>query len=370
MKNIVYLVSTLKRTGPTNQLFNIVSNLDRNMYNFKVITLSPEPEDSLIEKFLGNNIEVKSLQLSRAEGILTGPKKLKKILNEFKPDIIHTQGIRSDFMSASFLKEYKRVATLRNYPLLDYVMTYGKIVGKFMAYVHLNVLRKIEAPVACSYSISKMVDKHNVKTSVVQNGVDTNNFFPISDIQKKKLREELNLPHDKKIIISVGHLSSRKDPEKVIRGFVNSNASENGELILIGDGHLRNECNHFAQKYDNVKILGRTDKVSDYLRASDYFISASKAEGFPNSVLEALASGLPICLSDIEPHKEFFKFDDQIGVLFKTENENSLIIKLNDLIANDNYEEIKNSTISVIEKHLSAKKMSENYMAIYEKISH
>lgn len=76
---VLYIVSTLARRGPTNQLFNIVSNLNDDDFECKVVTLSPEAEDTLLPKFLQHGIEVKPLNLSRIGGFFWGCSSLKKV---------------------------------------------------------------------------------------------------------------------------------------------------------------------------------------------------------------------------------------------------------------------------------------------------
>src|SRR5699024_6036031 len=93
---VLFLVSTLKRSGPVNQLFYIVSNLNKEFFSPLVVTLSSEPSDSLKQRFLDQGIPLKSLDLGRVNGFLFGYKKLKHIVSNFNPSLIHSQGIRSD----------------------------------------------------------------------------------------------------------------------------------------------------------------------------------------------------------------------------------------------------------------------------------
>ncbi len=96
MYKILYVVSTLKRSGPTNQLYNIVNNLDLKLFSYLIVTLSSEPKDSMKSAFLNVNSEIYSLNFSRLGGLLRASLNLKNIIAEYNPDIIHSQGIRSD----------------------------------------------------------------------------------------------------------------------------------------------------------------------------------------------------------------------------------------------------------------------------------
>lgn len=361
---VLYIVSSLKKTGPTNQLYNIIKYLDFSQFKPHIVTLSPEPEESMRNAFNELNVKIISCSLSRIKGMFYLPYLLKKIVKEINPHVIHTQGIRSDMLSAHFLKEYKRIATLRNYPYEDYKMTYGKILGTFMAYHHINSLKKIDIPVVCSESIKMKVKPHRLKALVVRNGVDQNIFYPVTKEEKQFLRKKLEIPDDKNVFISVGHLNSRKDPETVIRGFLSSVAKDNSLLLMIGDGPLRKSLQKKYENQSNVKFLGRKGNVDEYLKLSDYFISASLSEGLPNSVIEALACQVPVILSNIEQHKEILNFNVLAGKLFKVKNYLDLTSKINEFT---DYKQAQKACMSIINKHLSASNMSKNYQSLYSR---
>ena len=82
--NITYLVSRLRRQGPFFQLYNIIKCLDHSRFHPRIITLSPEAPDSLMDDFKREGVDCLSLSLSRKTDIFLGPKKLKNI---FRADI-------------------------------------------------------------------------------------------------------------------------------------------------------------------------------------------------------------------------------------------------------------------------------------------
>ena len=97
MKRILFLVSTLKRSGPINVLIGIIKHLDRNKFIPIVLTLSPESHDSLWDYFKDDlKVEVSSLNLSRLQGLFKSKKLLKRFLDNNSIDLIHSHGIRAD----------------------------------------------------------------------------------------------------------------------------------------------------------------------------------------------------------------------------------------------------------------------------------
>ncbi|NGM69087.1 glycosyltransferase [Natronolimnobius sp. AArcel1] len=358
--DLLYIVSTLRQSGPTNQLYYLLDNLD-DEFNAKILTLSPEPADSELNRFLELGVEYETLGLSRVKGGIVGPYQLRKAVRAYEPDVIHTQGIRADTLAAVFLSGYPHVTTIRNYAYDDYPAKYGGKKGTVMAFVHLNALKRIPYPVACSETIAKKVAPHGIDAVPIQNGVDTTAYTPASDSEQQARREELGLPESGPIVISVGSLIERKDPQTVIRGFFESELSDDGYLVMLGDGPLRDECERLVQDDSRVFFEGWVDDVDDYLQASDYFVSASKSEGLPNSVMEALASGLLVTLSDIQPHNEIMQYGN-VGAEFELGSVSGLASALKSIKTIDSEE-----PRAVATNFLSATHMSREYQSKYYK---
>lgn len=364
---ILYIVSTLRDSGPTNQLFYLIDNL-RDKFSATIITLSPEPEDSELSRFNELDIEYRTLGLSRLKGALLGPSKLRSVISRHEPDIIHSQGFRADTLSALFLSKYPRVTTIRNYAYDDYPAKFGPIQGETMARIHLYLLKRIDYPVACSETIADKIASHGIDTTPIQNGVDTTAFVPADDTMKSELRENLKLPQSKKIFISVGSLIPRKNPKRLINGFLSTDMADESELVFLGDGFLRDECEAMVGEEDPVRFEGWVNNVSEYLQASDYFVSASKSEGLPNSVMEAMAVGLPVCLSNIEQHDEILQYGECSGVQFDCCSSTSLASSIEKLTSL-NYDLSSETARQISREKLSAKQMAQKYQREYNKLN-
>jgi len=362
MKKIIYIVSTLKRSGPTNQLYNIIKYLDKNEFEPHLITLSPEPKDSRWNDYETLGVNLYSLGLSRLQGFFSAKTKLKSLIFQINPDIIHTQGIRADVLSLKFIKSHIVICTARNYPYHDYPSKFGFIRGILMAYKHIAVLKKIKV-VSCSRSIQDQLFQRGINSLVVQNGVDILNYKPLDNYEKLDFRRKVGIPEDSFIFITVGSLILRKDVQTIINAFNNANHVNKVHLLILGDGYqldlLKNIVNN-----DFVNFIGNVNNVAEYLQASDVFISSSLSEGLPNTVLEAMACGLPCLLSDISSHNEIVE-EAEWKFLCKD------YMKLASLM-----ERIEKIDISIlranarerIEENFDSRKMSEHYQNIYYKL--
>lgn len=367
MINILHIISTLQQTGPVMVLYNILKYLDKSNFSAKIVTLSPEPSDTMWSKFEELGVSISSLKLSRLQGFFSGITRLQGVVSESNPNIVHLWGIRADLLAVQGLRRYKRVSSLQNYPLDDYVMTYGWLKGYSMAQIHFYALSQSHRIVACSTSVRKLVEANQKfsNTIIIPNAVDTSRFSSVTIKEKHKLREQLNLPIDKFVFISVGQLSTRKDPLTIIESFLTSTwDTRKPLLIFVGDGPLREVCMSRGERSDNLLFTGSIENVMDYLRAADYYISASTAEGLPNAVLEAIACGLPVCLSNIEPHKELLNLGGKIGVQFLAGNSQSLTAAIDTLLKVDK-ESMQQNALALVREKLNAQYMASQYEKLY-----
>lgn len=371
MIRILYISSTLKRSGPTNQLFNLIKYLDRDRFEPHLITLSPETDDSRWNDFLGLEVRLHALGISRIHGFFQAKSRVIQLLDQVNPDLIHTQGLRSDVLSSQMDLAIPKVATIRNFLQFDYPMTYGKLQGNLMAWRHTASLTRLTRCVGVSAAVCANLEKHFGvnNTLAIRNGVDTDFFnWPTTD-EKIAIRNRLGLPVNKKLWVSSGHLSKLKDPLSLIRCFASVFSNDSNQiLVFLGGGAMEAQCAQIADNYENIRVEGRVNNVADYLKAADYFVSASQAEGLPNAVLEAMACGLPVLLSAIPPHEEIVALDPAMGFIYPLGNDQALSAGFENLPKQD-YSKLQQAALKAINTQLSAKVMSYQYQTLYKELS-
>jgi glycosyltransferase involved in cell wall biosynthesis len=362
MKKILYIVSTLKRSGPSNQLYNIIRYLDRSKFEPYLITLSPEQKDSRWSDYESLGIQIYSLKMSRLKGFILAKKQIQFLLVKIKPDIIHTQGFRADTLNVKFMNHYVSICTARNYPYYDYTAKYGKIRGNIMAYRHISVLKKLIV-IACSMTIQTQLKRENITSAVVQNGVDISIYYKIDNKKKYDIRKRLGIIEDAFVFVSVGSIIMRKDMQTIIDAFNDARHMRKVQLILLGDGDQL-EYLQSQNKNNLILFLGNVNNVIEYLQSADVFISSSLAEGLPNTVLEAMSCGLPCLLSDIPSHREIDKESEWI---FQCKDSMRLALLMEEIEKKDIHYlgNLGSQVRKNIELNFSSLKMSELYQDIY-----
>lgn len=367
---IMYIVSTLKKAGPTNQLLYLIKDLDKNTFDPIVVTLSPEPADSSYKLFKALNIKVESLNCSRIKGFIFAKVRLNNLISKYKPNIIQTHGIRADRV---IIKHWiPRIITLRTslkqaLPMQVKPIFLGKLIADLLYRYHLLYMKKRELVIVCSKSLSEELYRlGKVKSIYIQNGVDTYRYNIISEKLKKRLRDGLNFPVNKKIFISVGSLIPEKNVGLIIKLFMRWEFLKDTILIILGTGAEFTKYKKIVKDCGNIKLLGDKHDVSKYLQIADYFISASNGEGLPNAVLEAMSTGTPCVLTDISPHREILG-KSRLGVIFKNNDNKDLKNKVMQIM-NMDYDYLSQACRDHILKYFSATRMSLDYQRLYMKI--
>jgi glycosyltransferase involved in cell wall biosynthesis len=179
---------------------------------------------------------------------------------------------------------------------------------------------------------------------LIPNGVDTDVHRPASTEERAALRQSLGLP-DGPLVAYVGIVNARKNVDGILRiwaGAVGRGAP--GHLLLVGPLPDAGEADPFviAQRAfladrglaSRVTFVGRRPEAAPYLRASDVFLFPSRQEGMPNSVLEAMACGLPCLVSTGAGIDDVMAHDDT-GLQFPLTDESAFAGALTALLGDE-----------------------------------
>ena len=165
----------------------------------------------------------------------------------------------------------------------------------------------------------------NKEIGVIYNGVDTEYFYPAT--QPKLLANKI-------IILSVGRLVERKNYAMLLKTVAKIPENSKIEIQIAGEGPERENLVQLAKNLKvNLKLYGekfKTELVKIYQQA-DIFVLPSKNEGMSNSVLEAMACGLPCIVSDVGGSSEMIENN---GFVLQKNDEEHLQLKIEYFIKN------------------------------------
>ena len=362
---VLFVLNSCKRCGPTQVICNIIKNLDFSKYKPIILTFREEPSNSSLKEIIGYVHGRVVCKISKSDILLGRLGKLKETLDKIGADAIHTTGVFPDY-AISRISAHNQVVTMHNYAPANYISSFGITRGCVLVKMQYYAARHAAKTVACSESLTRLYyPKLNLE--YVRNGIDVEKYCVVRN--KKSLRKKLGIDYDAFVFIYVGHLSLSKNVECIIKNFLDLyNNNKKIVLLLLGDGV---EATSLKKKYllfDNIKFVGEVINVDEYLKASDVYVSASKTEGMPNSVLEAMACGLPVLLSNIPQHNEILECGNRCGYLFSINDGRELKQKMQQLVCCSDLPTLSKNARLVVEEQFDSKKMSLKYQEIYDSV--
>lgn len=235
-------------------------------------------------------------------GIGIGVRRLRKK----NVDIIHTHTPFSVGWEAVFTAKFFGVPLVgTHHTFYDHYLRYIKLDyewGKKASWKYIvryyNLCDQVISP---SRALARELKKHGLRKSisVLANPIDIDFFRPVSDlVQKEKTKKKLGVKG--KMLIYVGRVSYEKSIDQVIKAFGRAiKIIPDLNLVIVGDGPEKEKLENLADRLKirkNLKFTGylRGKELLETLRAADIFITASKSENMPVSILEAMSAGLPV----------------------------------------------------------------------------
>jgi L-malate glycosyltransferase len=193
----------------------------------------------------------------------------------------------------------------RHFP--DVVSMKRRIVNRFF----LGRLAD-EINAVCQFSVSALIEKDgfvNQRIELVENGIEVDQYGPAED--RNALRTHLGLDLDRKYILCVARFHPVKDHQTLIHAFARvAREHVNTDLLLAGDGPLRDKLENQVSQLDlskRVRFLGVRHDVPDLLRAADIFTLTSLSEAASLTLIEAMATGLPVVVTDVGGNGEIVR---------------------------------------------------------------
>jgi glycosyltransferase involved in cell wall biosynthesis len=157
----------------------------------------------------------------------------------------------------------------------------------------------------------------NPKIHQIYNGIDIDAFH--CDPEPAWLKQEFDIPAEHKTVVHVGTFRPEKNHAKLV-SIAQEHLAQHGEasFILVGDGALRPAIEASVKSKgisDRFRFVGVRGDVARIMRSADAFLFPSNSEGLGNVVLEAVAAGLPMVVSDLEPIREILEICGSAEVL-------------------------------------------------------
>jgi glycosyltransferase involved in cell wall biosynthesis len=253
----------------------------------------------------------------------------------------------------------------------------GSLQGKyfFLGKILIWMLKKVDCFVAISEEIKDGLLNDGFNQAMITripNFIDQNLFHPSGKESRDQIRKKLGFT-DGKIVTFSGRLVERKGVSVLLEAWRKLiQDCKDVMLIILGDGPLEKKLKNQSRLLgieENVKFCGFINNIDDYLAATDIFVFPSFQEGFPNSVLEAMACGIPVIATRIGGIVDVIK-DEENGLLVEPGNAEQLADALKKLISDTEYAStLGKNGLKTVRENYDINVIANKYVEIYRKLA-
>lgn len=293
-----------------------------------------------------------------------------------KCDLIHLNGCSSYTFMWLLRKCAGKpfIVTVHNLPHPEYELLPSR---KIFEWKQKHVLRRMYSSNIPVATVSKfmrrmLLTKYGIASKVIHHGVDSNLFNPA--VPREKMRRLLNIPQDFTCILWVGYLDPLKDPLTLIRAIpavLEKHKKVKFVMVCKRKGQLDRLV--LARVHDgpysrNILFVGHAAYASMpfIYAAADIFVSTSLLETFGLSVLEAMACGKAVVVSDQEASLEVLNGK---GLIFQKGKPQDLADKLTLLIEDTTLRRnMGRSAYLMSREHFTWKTAAAEYVKMYRQV--
>lgn len=302
--NVIRILAVVKYMGAggiETYLVNVLSAIDRT--KFKVTIVCTGRGNNFYKDELAR-LDVKTVFCPNPYSQIGYICRISKIIRDYKIDAVCD--FRGDFSASTLLAA--KIARVKSRVAM-YRSTRRGFRPDPLRNLYVNIMHRCAKRWATRVigNSPKVLDAFfpewhgDDKFAVVRNGVDLNKFSP--DVSGQSIRQELGVSSDCIIIGHVGSFRSAKNHKVLLQSFAKLKAQlDNVHLLLVGDGSMRDNIENLIKQLgiaEHVTLAGVQKDVPKMLAAMDIFFYPSLYEGMPNALIEAMACGLPIVVSNI-----------------------------------------------------------------------
>lgn len=365
MIKLLLLIPTLDRSGAEKQLTLLATRLPRDEFDVRVVALTrggPYAEE-LADHHVPVTVLGKRFKFDPVAFL-----KLRRLLRDEPPDVLHTWLFAAN--------AYGRLAagSKPRFPILVSERCVDTWKSGWQLRLDRRLVTRTTRLIGNSQSVAQFYAQHGFpreRLVVIPNGVDEDENTTLSLDQLS--RDKLGIPANARVIGYVGRLAPQKRVRDLLWAFELVRVLQDDVVFLvIGDGPERERLQKFAREIqveNRVRFLGHRDDVRQLLSVMDVFWLASEFEGQSNSVMEAMAAGLPVVVSDIPPNRELV-----------THGETGYVVPVGDRVAFAQFTErlltdsalarqLGDAARERIRDHFGVARMLESYANLYREVA-
>lgn len=358
--NVLHLISSLKVGGAEKLLIDFLKNSKNKDINLFVVVMNNQIDEELKNELI--SVVPDAYFLNRIEGH-KHPKyffELLKIIRKNKINILHTHNYGSKIWASLckiVLPKIKLVHTIHSSNAIKKIKVIDILVHNMF----------VDKSIAISEEIYQSSINKKMNSIKIYNGVEVGKY---KINQNKNVNSYFN-------IINVGRITHFVKGQDILINALKEckNKGINFVCNFVGGvyaydnesfDYLKDLVNDLELS-ENINFLGNRNDVPQLLTEADLFVLPSRYEGMPLSLLEAMASNLPVIASNISGSNDLIS-NGENGLLFESENVQDLADKIQYLYENENIREELAQNAYKFVQNFDISIMAANYYQVYSEL--
>ncbi len=273
-------------------------------------------------------------------------RKIKDIIEEFKPDIVHTHASKAGALGRKAAKSCGVPIILHTFHGHVFHSYFGRVKTAIFKQIEKFLARKSDVIVAISdIQKEELTKTHKIcspeKVKVIPLGFDLKVFKEKKESERKRVRAYYGIEDDEVAVAIIGRLAPVKNHHLFLEVIddVLQKTSKKVKCYIVGDGTEREDIeekvNKINQKYNHViQMTSWIKDVASFNAGMDVICLTSKNEGTPVSLIEAQASGVPVVTTDVGGVRDVV-LEGETGFVVARNNKEKFAKKLLELVENE-----------------------------------
>jgi glycosyltransferase involved in cell wall biosynthesis len=321
--HVVFSIDTMSVGGTEMNALRTAARLDRSRFRVTVVTL--RGEGPLAERYAAIGVPVRRFPIFSLYGPATVRQSigLARFLREERVSVVHCHDQYSNFFSVASARLARVPVVLSSKRWLHSTLAY-RVANGIGFRLSTRVLANSPAVATSLERDDRLASRRIV---VLPNFVDEAAFIAPSDAEREEWRRELQLSANARIIGIVASLLPVKDHGTLLRAAsILRQRWPDLRVVIVGHGPERPSLEALAETLgvtQMIRFAGLRPQVPSFHHLFDVSVLCSTSEGFPNTLVEAMAAGRPIVATDTGGVRDAVRHDEN-GLLVPAQNPEAL----------------------------------------------
>ncbi|MEK7121100.1 MAG: glycosyltransferase family 4 protein [Patescibacteria group bacterium] len=350
-KKVLFVITQSELGGAQRFLSNLISHLDRDVYEF-LVAVGSSGNGDFLRVLKAGGIPRQTLKFLKREPALSDIRavfEIRSLIKNYRPDVLFLNSSKAGFIGSlasvfpTRINAVKIIYRIGGWTFNDPWPKWKKwlwgvlewLSSRWKDVIIVNNQRDLE-------QAKKLKIKPRRQTVLIHNGIEV---YKLDFMSREEARRTLRLNATTisaagRIIGTIANFYPTKGLEYLIEAFYLLNTKYlilDTVLLIIGDGELRPELEKMIREKGlgkKVFLLGQIPDAYRFLPAFDVFVLPSVKEGFPWVLIEAMSAKLPVIATDVGAVPEIIN-DHKNGLLVKPKDPAGLADKIKEVLEND-----------------------------------